>query len=223
MFLSADNPRKIPISKTNTKASIKIGRLSDAYRTPIGRLSDVWSNRTLRCLFLGLVFLDVKMSKLDSAKRRILDWNLKSDEVLQAYRKADKWHSPFSTEEVQELYNTLNRLRCSTVSERWKKYEMIDILLNERDYMMVKLKEVDINPATDFDKARDYFVANPIPMFHKKGITEAFRLSKEVTERFFNPNAPGAAVAAPVDGMITALTTELDTCKETVTRAKTNI
>ena len=63
---------------------------------------------------------------------------------------------------------------------------MIYILLNERDYMMVKLKEVDINPATDFDKARDYFVANPIPMFHKKGITEAFRLSKEVTERFFN-------------------------------------
>jgi chromosome segregation ATPase len=157
------------------------------------------------------------MSNLESAKRRILDWNLKSEYVLMAYKKDDRWNSNFTHDELKELYATLSRLRCTSVSERWKKYEIIDILLKERDYMMMKLREVNINPTTDFERARQYFVENPIPLFHKKGLREALELSEEFLRHSMSHTADAVAHD---DERVSSLTRELNETKKQLSELK---
>ena len=101
----------------------------------------------------------------ERAKNGLRDWNIPTNNLIQ-YENGE---TPLTLRELSELFNNMYGISATgVVAPSWRKPHVIEMLILVRDYAMSELKKVGINPATETERALDYFIDHPVPHFHRK-------------------------------------------------------
>ena len=90
----------------------------------------------------------------ERAKNGLRDWNIPTNDLIQ-YENGE---TPLTLRELSELFNNMYGISATeVVAPSWRKPHVIEMLILVRDYAMSELKKVGNDPATETERALDYF------------------------------------------------------------------